>query len=57
MKCLNKEQSDIINLAFGFDGDKPLSINKICKKMNMSRINCIKAINSALVLLKQNIHL
>jgi RNA polymerase sigma factor (sigma-70 family) len=57
MKHLNKEQQDIISLAFGFDGDKPLSINKICKKMNMSRINCIKTMNSALNLLKQNIHL
>lgn len=57
MKHLNKEQKDIISLAFGFDGDKPLSINKICKKMNMSRLNCIKAINSALNVLKQNIHL
>lgn len=57
MKHLNKEQKDIINLAFGFDGDKPLSINKICKKMNMSRLNCIKAIGSALNVLKQNIHL
>lgn len=57
MKQLNKEQKDVISLAFGFDGDKPLSINKICKKMNMSRINCIKTMNSALSVLRQNIHL
>ena len=57
MKYLNKDQKDIISLAFGFDGDKPLSINKICKKMNMSRINCIKTMNSALNVLKQNIQL
>jgi RNA polymerase sigma factor (sigma-70 family) len=57
MKHLNKEQKDVISLAFGFDGDKPLSVNKICKKMNMSRINCIKTIDSALDTLKQNIHL
>jgi len=57
MEHLNKEQQDIISLAYGFDGDKPLSINKICKKMNMSRLNCIKAISSALNVLKQNIRL
>lgn len=57
MKHLNVEQKNIINLAFGFDGDKPLSINKICKKMNMSRLNCIKTINNALNVLKQNLHL
>jgi RNA polymerase sigma factor (sigma-70 family) len=57
MKSLSKEQEDIISLAFGFSGDKPLSINKICKKMNMSRVNCIKTMNGALNILKQNIHL
>lgn len=54
---LNDDQKNILFLAYGFDGDKPLSINKICKKMNISRINCVKTINSALNTLKQNIHL
>lgn len=57
MGHLNKEQQDVINLAFGFDGDKPLSINKICKRMNISRINCIKTMNNALGILKQNVNL
>lgn len=57
MKHLNKEQKDVINLAFGFTGDKPLSINKICKKMNVSRLAVIKTVNSALSVLKQNINL
>jgi RNA polymerase sigma factor (sigma-70 family) len=57
MEYLNKEQKDIINFAYGFDGDKPLSINKICKKLNISRLNCIKTINNALSVLKQNIQI
>ncbi|HEY4877140.1 MAG TPA: sigma-70 family RNA polymerase sigma factor [Puia sp.] len=57
MEFLNKEQKDIISFAYGFDGDKPLSINKICKKMNISRLSCIKTINSALNILKQNIQI
>ena len=55
ISILNKEQREIINLAYGFDGDKPMSINKICKKMNISRLNCIKTINNALSLMKENI--
>ncbi len=54
---LNDDQKRILFLAYGFNGDKPLSINKICKKMNISRLNCVKTINSALNALKQNIHL
>ncbi len=54
---LTKEQQEIINLAYGFDGDKPMSINKICKKLNISRLNCIKTINNALSLMKENIRI
>ena len=57
MQRLTDEQKNIISLAFGFDGDKPLSINKICKKLNISRSNCIKLINSSLDALKENIKL
>lgn len=52
---LSKEQKEVINLAFGFDGDKPMSINKICKKLSISRLNCIKTINNALSTMKENI--
>lgn len=55
--ALSNDQKEIINLAFGFDGDKPMSINKICKKLNISRLSCIKTINSALSLMKENIKL
>lgn len=57
LSALSKEQKEIIDLAFGFDGDKPMSINKICKKLNISRLGCIKTINSALSLMKENIKL
>src|SRR5574338_31236 len=52
---LTNEQREVINLAFGFDGDKPMSINKICKKLSISRLNCIKTINSALSTMKESI--
>jgi len=57
MKHLNKKQQNIISLAFGFDGGKPLSVNKICKKLDITRLNCIKTINMALNVLKQNIRI
>jgi len=52
---LTDQQKEIINLAYGFEGDKPMSINKICKKLNISRLSCIKNINSALSIMKENI--
>ena len=57
ISLLDPEQKEVINLAFGFDGDKPLSVNKICKKLNMSRLSCIKTINNALAIMKENIKL
>jgi RNA polymerase sigma factor (sigma-70 family) len=57
LALLNSSQKEIINLAFGFDGDKPMSINKICKKLSISRLSCIKTINSALSTMKENIKL
>ena len=55
LSILTPEQKNIIDLAFGFDGDKPMSINKICKKLSISRLSCIKTINSALSMMKENI--
>jgi RNA polymerase sigma factor (sigma-70 family) len=54
---LSEQHKEIINLAYGLDGDKPMSINKICKKLNISRNNCQKAIDSALSVMKENISL
>lgn len=55
LAALTKEQKEVISLAYGFDGDKPMSINKICKKLSISRLSCIKTINSALSSMKENI--
>lgn len=48
MQSLTEQQKMIINLAYGFDGDKPISINKICKHLNISRSVCTRAIDTAL---------
>lgn len=55
ISLLTNDQKEVINLAYGFDGDKPMSINKICKKLSISRLSCIKTINSALSTMKENI--
>lgn len=57
LNSLNDQQKDVINLLYGLDGDKPMSINKICKKMGISRLNCIKIINTAFLSMKENIRL
>lgn len=57
LSVLSREQQEIINLAYGFDGDKPMSINKICKKLGISRLSCIKTINNALSVMKESIKL
>lgn len=54
---LTQDQKDIINLAYGFDGCKPMTINKICKKLNISRSNCLKMMNSALSTIKDSIRI
>lgn len=57
LSALTNDQRNIISLAYGFDDEKPMSVNKICKKLNISRSSCIKNINSALSLMKESIKL
>lgn len=57
MSALTEEQKQIVSLAYGFDGDKTLSINKICKKLNLSRATVQKTLNSAMDSLKESIKL
>jgi RNA polymerase sigma factor (sigma-70 family) len=52
---LTDDQKKIINLAFGFEGDKPMSVNKICKQLNISRLSCIKNMNGALAIMRDHI--
>jgi RNA polymerase sigma factor (sigma-70 family) len=54
---LNNEQKQVVQLAFGFNGDKPMSVSGICRKLNVSRFHCMKIIDNALGVLKQNIRL
>ena len=55
MHKLTNEQKEIINLAYGLDGGKPMSINKICKKIGKTRQKCLAEINSAFHIMKSNI--
>jgi RNA polymerase sigma factor (sigma-70 family) len=57
MNILGQPEKNVLTLLFGLDGDKPLSINKVCKQMNMPRSKCIKIIDNALSILGQNIKL
>lgn len=57
VSSLSSEQKKAISYAFGFEGDKSMSINKICKKLSISRLNCIKTINSAISTMKENIRI
>lgn len=52
---LTEQQKNVISLVYGLDNDKPMSINRVCKKLGMSRLNCVKLINTALVSMKENI--
>lgn len=52
---LTDDQKKIISLAFGFEGDKPMSVNKICKQLNISRLSCIKNMNGALATMRDHI--
>ena len=54
MSVLSPQQQNIMYLVFGFDGGKPMSVNKICKKFGLSRIACHKIINESLGLLREN---
>ena len=52
---LSKNQQQIVKMAFGFGGSKPLSVSKICKKLKMNRNYCVSILNDALNELKVNI--
>jgi RNA polymerase sigma factor (sigma-70 family) len=55
MNNLSDRQKAIITMAFGIDGDKPSSTNKISKKTKISRSAVLKELRSALFILKENI--
>jgi RNA polymerase sigma factor (sigma-70 family) len=55
LRALSTEQRELVSLVYGFDGDKPMSITKVCEKKKISRANCIKTLNGALDLLRSKI--
>ena len=57
MSSLTEEQKQIVNLAYGLEGDKELSINKICKKLNLSRSAVSKILSVAEEKLRESIKL
>lgn len=52
---LPRHQQDVINLAFGFDSGKAMSIDKISNKLNITKSTCLRTIKSALSTMKENI--
>jgi RNA polymerase sporulation-specific sigma factor len=54
-RFLSKMQKEVIELRFGLNGDKRMSISRICKTLDISRANCIKMINESLVIMRENI--
>lgn len=55
MNCLSDKQRKIVTMAFGIDGDKPSSTNKIAKQTKISRSAVLKELRSALFVLRENI--
>lgn len=54
MEKLTEDQKNIITLAYGIDGDKPMSINKLCKKLGITRTKCINKIDEAMRVMKEH---
>jgi len=52
---LSREQKEVVSLIYGLNGDKPMSINKACKELGMTRVNCIKMIEGSLSVIRENI--
>jgi RNA polymerase sigma factor (sigma-70 family) len=55
LPLLSDKQQKIVSLAFGIDGDKPYSTNKIAKKIKLSRSAVLRELQLALNILKENI--
>lgn len=55
MGVLAGRQKKIVELYFGFDGNKPMNISRICKAMKIQRNKCLEIISNALEVLKGSI--
>lgn len=57
INSLPSQQKKIIDMLYGISGEPPMSIKKICESLNISRVCCLKEINSASMKLRKNIKL
>jgi DNA-directed RNA polymerase sigma subunit (sigma70/sigma32) len=53
---LNDLQKDVITMKFGINNQMSLPIDKICEIKNISRIKCLKLLNSATNILKRSVN-
>ena len=53
LKGLSNEHKEIVNMYFGLENDKPMSINLICQRKGIPRNICIKLINNAVSNIKK----
>jgi len=54
-EMLSAEQKQVVTLAFGLDDEKPLPINKICKRLEIQPAKCLKIIKQSLKVMKNKI--
>jgi RNA polymerase sigma factor (sigma-70 family) len=47
LTTLPDTQKRVLELYYGFDGDRPLSISAICKQLQISRKNCLTLLEGA----------
>ncbi len=52
---LDDNKQKIMCLAFGLEGDKPMSVNEICRNLRIPRNTCIKEMDASINSIKENI--
>lgn len=57
MLVLNNKEHKIITMFYGLDGDKPMSVNKICLKLGITRTSCKNTLKQATRKLMKKIRL
>ena len=57
LTLVSDQQKEIITAVYGLDGEKPMSVNKVCKKFNISRSHYFKTVKSALAIMRSHIKL
>jgi RNA polymerase sigma factor (sigma-70 family) len=55
LSVLNKTEKDVIGMAYGFGGGNPMSVNRICRKLHLTKSECFAILERALLLMKEHI--